>query len=322
MMTPTQRPTRTLMAESGGLSRHRGDRLRQLRAFCQAARLGSISRAAEEIESSQPAVSVQIRNLEQELGLLLFERHGGRISLTTVGHSLYQLAKPVVECVDRLPETFAERHFGVIGGDLRIGAGQTSATNLLPMFLKVFRERYPEIRIEVRSGTGQERLRWLRDYELDVVVAAMDAPPPDVDFHPIKVSELVLITPEDHPLAGRDSIAIKEATTYPFVGHAASSYISQVATVIARLHGVAPEIVVELDGWSAIKSYVALGVGVAFIPDLYLTERDRLWKIAFEPPIPHRKYGAITRRDGILGEAASRFLRIMAPERSDAPGER
>ena len=90
----------------------RGDRLRQLRAFCHAARLGGISRAAEYIMSSQPSVSVQIRLLEKALGVALFERHGPRISLTRAGETLYARAMPLVEGIDRLPDTSAERRHG------------------------------------------------------------------------------------------------------------------------------------------------------------------------------------------------------------------
>ena len=96
--------------------------------------------------SSQPAVSLQVRTLEEELGVLLFERRGPRITLTRVGESLYQLAMPLVEGMDRLPNTFAEKHHGVVADVLRIGAGQTSAGSYL----------LPTIR---RSGFGNSTPR-------------------------------------------------------------------------------------------------------------------------------------------------------------------
>lgn len=271
--------------------------------------------------SSQPAVSLQVRTLEEELGVLLFERRGPRIALTRVGKSLYQLAMPLVEGMDRLPDTFAERHHGVVADVLRIGAGQTSAGHLLPKYLKEFRERYPEIRIEVRTGTGQQRLDWLRDYELDVVVAAMDIPPREVQFYPVFGSDPVLITPLDHPLAGRDSVAVEEIAAYPFVGHTSAQYVRQVAEVILRPHGVAPDVAVEVDGWGVITNYVAAGVGISFVPDLCLTDYDPVWKISFKGAIPQRGYGVITRRDGLLTQSAGRFLRIMVPELSSTSGE-
>ena len=301
--------------------RPRKDRLKQLRAFCQAARLGSISRAAERVMSSQPAVSLQVRTLEEELGVLLFERRGPRIALTRVGHSLYQLAMPLVEGMDRLPETFAERHHGVDPDVIRIGAGETSAAYLLPGYLKQFREHHPDIIIDIRTGTGQQRLEWLRDYELDVIIAAMDIAPADLEFHPVHDSNPVLITSLDHPLAGRESVAIEEAAAYPFVGHTSQQYVRQVAEVILRLHGVAPDVAVEVDGWGVITNYVAAGVGISFVPDLCLTEHDRLWRISFAGAVPPRRYGAITRRDGLLTGAADRLLRVLVPSLTDASQE-
>ena len=271
--------------------------------------------------SSQPAVSTQIRTLEEELGVLLFERRGPRITLSRIGQRLYRLAMPLVEGMDRLPDTFLEEYYGVVSDDLRIGAGQVSAAYVLPEYLKRFRENHAEMRISVKAGTGRQRLDWLRNHELDLVVAAMDVPPPDVEFHPVVESELVLITPEDHPLAGRDFVTIEEAAAYPFVGHTAEHYSRQMAEVILRLHGVTPEIAAEVNGWGMITNYVAAGVGISVVPDVCLTDHDRLRKIPLKGTVPLRRYGAITRRDGPLSLAASRFLEIMVAGLPDASAE-
>ena len=300
---------------------HRRDRLKQLRAFCQAARFGSISRAAEQVMSSQPAVSMQIRTLEEELGVLLFERRGPRIALSRIGERLYRLAMPLVEGMDRLPDAFAEEHYGVASTDLCIGAGQMSAAYLLPKYLQRFREAYPAIRIDIRTGTGPQRLDWLRNHELDLVVAAMDIPPDDVKFHPVLASELVLITSENHPLAGRDSVALEEVAQYPFIGHNPGHYVRQVGEVVMRLHGLATDVAVEVDGWGVITNYVAAGVGISMVPELCVTGHDRLWKISLHGVVPRRTYGGITRRDGPLALAASRFLEIMVADGPDVAGE-
>ena len=184
---------------------------------------------------------------------------------------------------------------------------------VLPEILKRFREEYPGIRVDVRTGTGRERIGWLRAYELDLVLAAMDIPPADLEFCPILDSEIVLITPEDHPLAGRESIEVDEVGGYPFIGHASTQYVRQATEVIMRLHGVSPQVVVEVDGWSVITKYVSVGMGISFVPDLCLTAQDRVWRIPFGRHLPPRTYGAITRRDGLLTLAAKQFLRVMAP---------
>ena len=183
---------------------------------------------------------------------------------------------PLVEGMDRLPDMFAERHHRDVADVLRIGAGQTSAAYLLPKYVERFRKkRGPEVGIEIRTGTGKQRLGWLRGYELDLVVGSVDVAPTDVDFRPVFASELVLITAADHALAGRESVGMEEAAAY--VGHRATRYVSQVAEIMLQLRGVAPDVVVEVDGWSVITNYVAAGVGISLVPDLSLTEHERLF---------------------------------------------
>ena len=132
------------------------DRFKQLRAFCEAARLGSISGAAKALHLSQPAVSLQVRSLEEEFGVALFERNGPRITLTRVGERLYECAMPLVQGVLRLPALFAEAHHGMSLRRLRIGAGQASAAYLLPGPLKRFRRAPP---LDTHQGAHRQPAR-------------------------------------------------------------------------------------------------------------------------------------------------------------------
>jgi len=176
-----------------------------------------------------------------------------------------------------------------------------------------FREQNPSIRVNVRTGTGLERLGWLRAYEVDIVFGAVDVVPPDLDFHQIFASRNVLITPLDHPLAGREDVDVREAGRYPAVVHRSNRYVQRVADFILRQHGVAINVAVELDGWNVIKRYVAAGVGISVVPELCLTERDRVWKVPFDHYFPNRKYGVIMRRNESPSLATERFVRIMDP---------
>ena len=305
---------------AGDEKRHypRRDRLKQLRAFCHAARLQSISRAAEHIFASQPAVSQQVRTLEEELGVSLFERSGPRIALTPAGARLYQLASPLVEGLDRLPDTFIEQHHGIASGVLNIAAGQTTSGMVLPEYLKEFRHRHPDIRVNVRSADGRQRLRWLRGYEVDVVLAAVDLPPPDLEFRPVFSSDTVFITPEDHPLAGRETVELAEIAAFPAVMHGATHYAGELTDILMRQHGQVANIVLEVDGWNVIKEYVEAGVGVSAIPDICLSERDRVWSIPASRYFPSRMYGVLTRRDDLLSLAASWFIQVVEQSRREA----
>ena len=105
---------------------YKQNRLKQLRAFCHAVRAQSISKAADLMHLSQPSVSLRIRALEQEMGTVLFERRGPRISLTPEGRVLYELASPLVEGIDELPEAFAERCGNLDAGEIHVAAGEST----------------------------------------------------------------------------------------------------------------------------------------------------------------------------------------------------
>ena len=299
------------------------DYLNPLRAFCLAARCGSITRAAEQLSATQPLVCAHVRALENALGAQLFDRRRRCITLTRAGEALHRLAEPLVTSVDRLHDTFLERCIGTSpGAVLAIGAGRDSAAHVLPRYLKQFQAQYPDVRIQVRTGTGEQRLAWLRAYEIDLIIAAVDVLPPDIEFHPILDSEFVVITPQYHPLAGRTAVSVKEITAYPFIAHAPEHYIEQTAEAYMRMHRVRLDVVVEVDSQDAIRRYVAAGVGISFIPDFCFCEGDCVRKISIKDPVPARQYGAIIRRDSLLSLTASRLLRIIAPDQprsSDQP---
>ena len=292
------------------------DRLKQLRAFCHTARLGSITRAAERVFSSQPSVSLQVRALEEDLNVALFERSGPRITLTLAGRKLYALAAPLIEDIDRLPETFAEQHQRITG-ELRLAAGETAAAFVLPRYLTEFRKQHPNVRANVRTGTGRQCLSWLRAYEVDLVFAAMDVRPADVKFHPVLSSNYLLITSEDHPLSDRESVTPEEMCAYPLIAHTGGTYIRQLSDMYLRQQGVAADIIVAVDGWEVIKEYVEAGLGIAFVPDLCVADRDRVARIPFRDYLPPRRYGAITRRDRTLPLAVRHFMQTMNPSLSD-----
>ena len=302
--------------QNAALSKRLGDdkrdRLKQLRAFCHTARLGSITRAAEQVFSSQPSVSLQIRALEEGLGTALFERKGPRVDLTPAGRKLYELAAPLVEDIDRLPDAFAERYEGV-SGELRIAAGEAAATFVLPRLLVQFREQLPGVRMNVRTGTGRQCLSWLRTYEVDLVFASMDARPSNVAVYPVFSSDYLLITPLDHPLHDRESVSVKEICAYPLIAHTSGAHFRHFSEIYLRHEGTALDIVVHVDGWDVIKEYVEAGLGIAAVPDMCLKDEDRVRRIPIEDYFPPQRYDLITRHDRFLPLAVSRFIRIADP---------
>ena len=292
----------------------RRDRLKQLRAFCEAVRLGSISRAARAVRSSQPAVSAQLRVLEEALGAALLRRRGTGVAPTRAGANLYRIARPVVEGLLRVPALFDAHHQGADSGRLRIGAGAVSGGAVLPGLVKRFQARYPRIRIEVRAGSGRERLAWLRGFALDLVVVSIAPVPGDIEFHPLVDVDCVVVTPEDHPLAGRDSVAIEDLAPWPMVAPLAGRRARRVFDIVLGQHGAHPPVVLEVEDWGSMLDHVAAGVGIAVVPSVCVAPHEPVATVRLAHRSLSRTYGLAHRRDRLLPLAARRFVGVAVSE--------
>ena len=301
------------MRDAGSPSPRR-DRLKQLRSFCEAVRLGSMSAAAGAVHSSQPAVSVQLRALEKELGVALIRRRGAGIAPTRAGANLYRIARPLVEGLLRVPELFDEQHRGADSGSLRIGAGEVSGGAILPWLVKRFNARWPRIRIEVRTGSGRERLAWLRGFDLDLVVTAITRVPNDIEFHPLVDVDGVAVTPEDHPLAGRESVGIEDLVPWPMIAPLAGSRSRRLFDVILELHGANPFVALEVPDWGSMLNHVAAGAGIALVPSVCVAPHEPVAKVALAHQFVYRTYGLALRRGGPVPLAVRRFVDVAVSE--------
>ncbi|MFO7594023.1 MAG: LysR family transcriptional regulator [Pseudomonadota bacterium] len=293
---------------------YKQNRLKQLRAFCFAARSGSISVAAEELFLSQPSVTLQIQALEREMDITLFERRGPHIKLTPEGEILYQLAIPLVEGIDKLKESFSAQYGKLESGELNIAAGESTILYILPEWIKKFAEAYPRIRIKLHNVTGRDGMALLRADEADFAVGSMLEVPEDIIYRPNVTYETVLITPRDHPLAGRENIRLEEISPYGLI--LPPRHLSTWGTVktVFSQHNVGFKVALEAGGWEVIKKYVELGLGISIVSDVCLTDTDRVARIPLEHYFPGRSYGIVMRKGKFLSPQARRFIEMMDPE--------
>lgn len=292
---------------------YKQNRLKQLRAFCYAARARSISRAAERLFLSQPSVSLQVRALEQEMGVVLFERRGPRIELTHEGRILYELASPLVEGMDTLPATFAERRGSLETGNLDIAAGESTILYILPPFVRRFAEAHPGISISLHNVTGREGLMQLRADEVDFAVGPMLEAPRDIAYHPIFSYDTVLITPPGHPLAGRNDVRLEDISPHGLILPPRHLSTWRVVDLEFQSRGIPYKVTLEAGGLEVIKKYVALGLGVSIVSSLCLTGEEPLGVAPLGRYFSKRSYGVVLRRGRFLSPAARRFIETMDP---------
>lgn len=289
------------------------NRLRQLRAFCLTAQTGNISRAAERLCSSQPSVSQLIKSLEQDLGLLLFERHGPRIQLTDAGRTFRDVALPLLEALDNLPAVFAERMGEITAGSLDIAAGESTILYLLPDFVKRFSKDYPQVELHLHNVTGHDGLAMLRNGEVDLAVGSMIDIPQDINYVPSFSYDPMLITSLDHPLAGRDEVSLEEISECDLILPPRHLSTFHIVDLVFRQHGLDYKVVLEVGGWEIIKRYVRLGRGVSIVTSICLSGEDKLAAIPLTEYFPRRSYGIVLRKGKQLSPQAQRFVQVLDP---------
>lgn len=295
----------------GAQLHYKQNRLKQLRAFCHAARSGSVSAAAEQIYLSQPTVSLQIQALEREFDTLLFERRGPKIRLTPEGELLFQLAQPLVEGMDKLHETFATQCGRVDQGILDIAAGESTILYVLPEPVREFAAQYPGIQLKLHNVTGRDGLAMLRADEADLAVGSMLEVPDDITYGPVVTYHPKLIAPRDHPLAGKETVTLEDIAPYGLILPPRHLSTWRMVDLVFRQHNLGYRVTLEAGGWEVIKKYVELGLGLSIVTDVCLTGTERLACIPLEEYFPRRSYGIVLRRGKFLSPQAKRFIDVL-----------
>jgi DNA-binding transcriptional LysR family regulator len=301
------------MAESQG--RYKQNRLQQLRGFCYAARTKSISKAAERMQLSQPSVSLQIKALERELGTQLFARRGPRIELTHDGQRLLELARPLVESIDRLDEDFASLRDSSDRGIVSIAAGGSTIQYLLPRVVEKFTRECPQVDVRLHNVTGKAGLALLREGEVDFAVGPMLETPPDIKFHPLVTYEPMLITRHDHPLAKQPRVTLKDIAKYPLILPPKNQSTYRVVEMVFAEHSLEHDVKLEVGGYDVIKKYVELGLGISIVMSHCLSGADHLHCVPLGRWFPKRTYGLVLRKGVPPSPAAERFVEMI---RADA----
>ena len=295
---------------------YKADRLKPLRAFCQVARLGSVSRAAGALYVSQPAVTLQLQALERELGVKLFERAGRRLTPTREGDALYALARPLVEGIDHLPAAFREQISGLDAGELHVAAGSSTILYLLPKIVEAYRQKHPEVRLILHNVTGAGGLDLLRSDEVDLAVGSMLDVPGDLDYVPVYRFEPMLITPPDHPLAGKAELKLDDLSPYGLILPPQRLTTYRLVDLVFQQNRVPYTVALEVGGWEVIKQYVAMGLGISIVTAICLTDADRtrLAARSLAKYFPSRSYGVVVRKGKYLSQQARDFIELIQPQ--------
>lgn len=296
-----------------GNTYYKQNHLKKLRAFCQTAKLGSMTKAAESLFASQPTISLQIHALEEEMETSLFERCGPKLTLTTEGSILYDLCLPHVQGIDRLKETFDAHCGNLTSGELNIAAGESTILYILPTPVRQFTDQYPAIKLRLANETGRNGMELLKNDKVDFAVGSMLEVPDELNYDPIVTYNPVVITPPNHPLSRLEKVTIKDIGKYGLILPPRHLSTWHIVKMVFAQHNVSFQVTLEAGGWEVIKRYVGLGQGISIVTDVCLTERDRenMHVIPVDQYFPKRSYGIVTRKGKFLSAPSERFIEIM-----------
>jgi len=293
----------------------------RLKVFQTVARLRSFSRAAEELYTSQPNVSKQVRQLETELGTSLFHRLGSGIELTDAGRAVYRYAQQVFDLTVEIQRTLAELE-GLERGYLRLGASSTPGLYLLPEMIAAFNRRHPGLDVSLSIGNSGQVVDQILAGKIDLGFAGGFVEVAGLQVQPFVNDELVLIAPVAHRLARRADVPAGELAGETFVMRETGSGTYRAMEAMLEALGVKPQRALEMNGCEAVKRAVAAGLGLSFVSRyaIDLEMEQRVLIVLQGPGLSlSRQLHIISRKDARLSPGALAFL-ALARKRVSSSG--
>jgi LysR family transcriptional regulator, carnitine catabolism transcriptional activator len=298
--------------------------LRQLRAFTALARTGSFTRAALDLHLSQPALTVQIRELERALGLKLVDRNTRRVQLTSIGRELLPVFDRVLGDIRAVAENARELAAGD-RGTVNVAALPSVCSGLLPAAIARLRETHPGIVVRLHDTVAQRILALLRSEEADIGIGSFATLGHEFESTALMEDRMVAVFPRGHPLGARRSVALKELRHHPLIFMDTQSSVRAIVERGLREGGVEATPDFEVTYMSTAIGLVRAGLGVAILPAaaLELQLAPGLDSRAIRDASMRRRIVVATRRGRSLAPAVLIFRRLLdetispsAPRRS------
>lgn len=250
----------------------------QLKAFHHVALHGGFSRAAEALYLTQPAISEQVRKLEQDHDVLLFHRERKRVQLTSAGENLFRLTKHYFEIEQQIDEYMSETR-AAVDGTLRIIA---DSAHHVKDVLGAFRKRYPNVVVSLRTGNSDEVLEELRAYNAEVGVAGSLEPGRDMETLNLGDTPIVAFAARGLLPAGKRSLTLEELAGLPLIFRETGSKTRQKLEEAAARQGLTLAPAIEAEGRETVREVVASGAGIGFVSQAEFGHDDRLVAFALD----------------------------------------
>jgi DNA-binding transcriptional LysR family regulator len=301
------------------------EQLPHLDTFAVAAELLNFTKAAKALGLTQAAVSQHVHALERALGKTLFDRRGGRVTLTDAGRTLHTYARRIVDLHREAREAVTGEAVRV-AGELMLAASSVPGEHILPTLLAEFACKYPHIRVHATVRDSAAVIEQVRQGEASVGLIGRKADDPNLEFRPFADDRMVLVVPPSHPLAGEKAVPADRLVTHPLILREAGSGLRhsfEKALVRAGLSSSDLRVALELGSNEAIQGAVLRGVGVAVLSTLAVRREvaaGRLVALTIDGLCCDREMFVVTDRRRVLSTPARLFVNFVgakpAPERT------
>lgn len=242
--------------------------INQMKAFVTAVEYGSLTKAADVLDYTQPSISHMISSLEEEYGFSLLVRRKTGVTPTDNGLTLLPIMHDILKRTEHLEEVVHEMN-GLEIGKIRIGAYTSVCVHWLPTVLSLFNKQFPSIEIQLYEGNSQEIKQWLENGKIDFGIGTIQ-PNQHLNFIPLKQDRMLAILPQHHPFATNDSIALKAFTTEPCIMPYEDTHHD--VQSIFKKEKISPNIAYQIRGDEAIIAMVKKGLGISLLSELLIKE--------------------------------------------------
>jgi DNA-binding transcriptional LysR family regulator len=296
--------------------------LDQLRILKAIAAEGSFKRAADSLYVSQPAVSLQVQNLERQLNVPLFDRGGRRAQLTEAGHLLLEYGEKVLSLCQETCRAIEDLQ-NLQGGTLIIGASQTTGTYFMPRMIGLFRQKYPDVSVQLQVHSTRRTSWSVANGQVDLAIVGGEVPPElqdTLEILPYAEDELALILPVSHPFVQMDSIPKEDLYKLKFINLDSQSTIRKVIDQVLTRCGIEPKRLkaeMELNSIEAIKNAVQSGLGAAFVSISAIKKElqmNILHRAEIDEVVVKRTLSLIVNPNRYRSKAAEAFCREILPQ--------